>query len=100
MTLADLFNGSLDGTPTHVTDGSSTQVREGETVLHRILVGEAPEADVTISLYNGEDDTYLVTTIVVPAALSYPAIPVGLSFPDGLYVEFTSAVDVTLIHTP
>ena len=100
-TLNDLQNGSLMGTPTRVTDGSTTQVHDRETVLHRILVGEAPALDVTIELRNGvEDSDPLVTQVLIPAALSYPVIPIGLQFTDGLRAIFSDPVDVTFITNP
>ena len=64
------------GTPTRVTDGSTTQVHDRETVLHRILVGEAPALDVTIELRNGaEDSDPLVTQVLMPGGAGLSGDP-------------------------
>jgi len=100
-TLNDLEVGALLGTPTRVTDGTTTQIRDKPAVLHRILVGAAPAANRTITLRNGDEDTDpIVTQVVIPAAISYPVVPLGLHFSAGLRAIFSGAVDVTFIWTP
>ena len=100
LTLADLQFGELASESVRVTAGTTTQVKTNGGVLHRLLVGAAPAADRAITLRNGTQDTDpIVTVITVPVALAYPAIPVGLAFPNGIRAMFSGAVDVTFCFT-
>ena len=100
LTLPDLQYGALSGQHERVVAGATKQVKETGGVVHRILVEAVPAADRTVTLRDGDaDGDPIVTVVVVPAALSYPAIPIGLAFKDGIRVLCSGAVDLTICYS-
>ena len=98
MNLNDLLYSALAAhNPVRVTDGSTTQVRSKNAVLHRIVVGAPPAAQRTITLRDGLLDTSpILLTVIIPTAPP-PSIEIGVEFSAGIRAIFSGACDVTFV---
>ena len=83
----------------HITDTTTTVIKEGPAIIHSVIIG-SPTQNAVITIYDGVDDSGEVVAVMTTAANILPrSVLINISLEVGLTVVTTTASqDITITY--